>query len=544
MVKSNHIFLYLRNNIHWLLPCLWFGILIIAGALKHPLWSDEAETALLARNILRYGFPVGWDGVNLMGTKEGILLNNDLIATLAGWPQLFITAGSFFVFGQSPFTGRLPFVLFSLATIPVTYKAAKRLTGSTQVATLSGIILSTSVPFILFSQQARYYPLQSFLGIMFTYLVITFKRISLRWIIMMTACMTALVLNHYLSGITYVIAALFILIPLQIKRETYRKRNFKLATTLSFLAAGLISGFTILLLQPYTKQIEVIDRQFYTIGLNIPQIIASFYAPWNEAQMPPVLLLLPIALVLFWPKKAPKTMSLITALPIIYIALVSLVTAFTRSHLTLTDFRYHTILFPPLSIILAYTVYTIGQYSRLSATIILFLLIMTNILSIPSRPRVYILEYIHELTVEYAFPEAGVAEFLNEHAMDNQTVFLDRDSRHDSILYLLNKPLRFVNRIQPSNPIIKNNPDLPSYLYSYTDKPDWIIHWGENEDARRYNRSLFPPGKINTIDLDKEYEKYSIKVYANTNTRPEITEHMFTPKIPVQDEQIFIYKKL
>ena len=37
---------------YWVLPILAFSILVFLGSLMHPLWTDEAETALFAKNIL------------------------------------------------------------------------------------------------------------------------------------------------------------------------------------------------------------------------------------------------------------------------------------------------------------------------------------------------------------------------------------------------------------------------------------------------------------------------------------------------------------
>jgi hypothetical protein len=48
------------------------GLLLVGALLIFPnlddryLWDDEAETALLAKNVLRFGVPVAWDGVSLI----------------------------------------------------------------------------------------------------------------------------------------------------------------------------------------------------------------------------------------------------------------------------------------------------------------------------------------------------------------------------------------------------------------------------------------------------------------------------------------------
>src|SRR5437879_13444610 len=53
------------------------GLLLLAALLIFPnlddrrLWDDEAETALLAQNTLRFSVPIAWDGVSLVSQECG-----------------------------------------------------------------------------------------------------------------------------------------------------------------------------------------------------------------------------------------------------------------------------------------------------------------------------------------------------------------------------------------------------------------------------------------------------------------------------------------
>ena len=85
----------IRQKFLWIFPCVLFAILLIIGARAHPLWGDEAETALFARNILSYGVPRGWDGTNIMGINNAVVLNADLINHTSPWTQYYMTAASF-----------------------------------------------------------------------------------------------------------------------------------------------------------------------------------------------------------------------------------------------------------------------------------------------------------------------------------------------------------------------------------------------------------------------------------------------------------------
>ena len=49
----------------WLLLFLALGAaLLLANLGNGCLWQDEAETAVLGKNILRFGYPRAFDGVN------------------------------------------------------------------------------------------------------------------------------------------------------------------------------------------------------------------------------------------------------------------------------------------------------------------------------------------------------------------------------------------------------------------------------------------------------------------------------------------------
>ena len=78
------------------------GYLAFSGLDYNYFWDDEADTALFARNLLRFGKLTAWDGHNLIAHRNGSELNDKLITT---WPpfQYLVTAVSFFIFGESTY---------------------------------------------------------------------------------------------------------------------------------------------------------------------------------------------------------------------------------------------------------------------------------------------------------------------------------------------------------------------------------------------------------------------------------------------------------
>ncbi len=47
-------------------------VLLFANLGDIYLWQDEAETALLARNVMTHGYPNAWDGKNLITQNAGL----------------------------------------------------------------------------------------------------------------------------------------------------------------------------------------------------------------------------------------------------------------------------------------------------------------------------------------------------------------------------------------------------------------------------------------------------------------------------------------
>ena len=134
------------------------------------LWGDEAETAVLARNVVRYGVPRTTDGRNHITLYSGnIDENQQHIWTWSPWLQEYVTAGSFFIFGPTTWASRAPFALIACASLVLLTWMAYRIYGSHRVALGSALLLGTSEIFLLHARQCRYYPVSIFCEILLVY---------------------------------------------------------------------------------------------------------------------------------------------------------------------------------------------------------------------------------------------------------------------------------------------------------------------------------------------------------------------------------------
>jgi hypothetical protein len=93
--------LYADLRPHWplLIAAALGAILIFTNLGSGYLWADEGDTAVLARNILRFDVPRAWDGTTFMDSDFGARVNRDLVMVSSPWLQYYVVATSFGIFG-------------------------------------------------------------------------------------------------------------------------------------------------------------------------------------------------------------------------------------------------------------------------------------------------------------------------------------------------------------------------------------------------------------------------------------------------------------
>jgi hypothetical protein len=120
------------------------------------LWADEADTAVIARNILTFGLPVMNDGRNVIQYYPTVY-DAHYVVVVSPWLFYYIAAASFGLFGISTATARLPFVLIGVIAIAMFPAVVRRMTRDPWIRALAPLVLATSVPFLLYFRQCRYY---------------------------------------------------------------------------------------------------------------------------------------------------------------------------------------------------------------------------------------------------------------------------------------------------------------------------------------------------------------------------------------------------
>jgi hypothetical protein len=127
------------------------------GFTKHIFWDDEASTALFARNLLATGELTAWDGVNLVGYRLGMQLNDSLQNPFAPPLQYYIAATGFLLFGETTFGGRILFLIAGILTLPVLMIWVRRHFDGRVPVWLPALIVALAPAWLLFIRQCRYF---------------------------------------------------------------------------------------------------------------------------------------------------------------------------------------------------------------------------------------------------------------------------------------------------------------------------------------------------------------------------------------------------
>lgn len=174
-----------------LAPALLTGVaalLMLWGLSAKYLWQDEAQTAVLAQRLMRYGRPLAYDGVNLITIDQMVMEDTATIGQRTGdpkaavdyyiqrgdlkpdstwrwqpWGQFLIEGISLKLFGATTLAARLPFALAGILTVLLLYQFVLTRFDSPLMACLAALLLVFNSYWILHSRQARYYSLSSLL---------------------------------------------------------------------------------------------------------------------------------------------------------------------------------------------------------------------------------------------------------------------------------------------------------------------------------------------------------------------------------------------
>jgi len=486
-----------------------------------PFWQDEAETACLAKNVLKFGIPKAFDGINLISQEEGREFNPDYLWRWSPWLQIYVAAAAFKAGGLTTEAGRFPFALAGLASVWLVYLFVKRRFQDPAWALWSAALLALSVPFLLFSRQCRYYGLGALLVCLNLYAFRSDWRSRFTPAALLVGSLALLFYTNYLLFFSYS-GALLLAALLVYRRELHPSRTWKVALC-TILA--VLPGTALFRLQ---QQAGMLD--FTKIIMNLEH----YFADLLQFMIP-----LPVALGLLW-----RWRPFFWRRPgfsldpeerfAIFLALIILLNILIMALIPQQFFRYLVHLYPLVAILLGWVIIKVWHYHKLSGVLLAVLLLFTNFLHLlpmqwlgiinrPDRNDVYMLTYpnlplklyMTELIHPYPDVNASLSHFFQKSG-DGDTILVSYGDL----------PLQFYTSCRVLG-------GLQGRVPSPENPPQWVV---KNLISRRYREDTFTKSDdyiLNHLALKEKYEPvvlpYPDETYGN---REDPYYHHFVPPAP------------
>ncbi|MFH1552165.1 MAG: glycosyltransferase family 39 protein [Candidatus Omnitrophota bacterium] len=448
----------MKKHIPILIILFIASVLLFANLANQYLWQDEAETAVLAKNTLQYGFPRAFDGKNLINPSIRTGYGNNYEWYYHPWGQFYITAASFLVFSPSTFSARFPFALIGLANILLLYVLAYKLTRQRFIAVCAALLTASSVPYLLLMRQCRYYAPAVFL-VLFV-LLFYYKYLETR------SGRSLLLFSLGLVGLGYTVHGMFIPIfaavglhYLIFHRDKKTFPIVALAGSVVFLA--VLPWFFVSNSASHIAAISP-ERIWKNFEFQIRMI--------NKYIFPAFFFIAMYFLRVLWKRnwkirlepEEKKTLKVLITVVIINLAAFCFVQE--------RNFRYLIYFIPIFSIVESMILLRLAKFSRVLLVAFLVISIFTGVFNMGS-PNWYFPKYLYEITHDYDGPVEGIVKFLKKNAAPGDTV---------KIIYG-DLPLMFYTELKVDN----------SWVYDDAHMPKWIVFrrgWHEQLDNTYYTK--------------------------------------------------------
>jgi 4-amino-4-deoxy-L-arabinose transferase-like glycosyltransferase len=402
---------------------LLFGLLLIASFLLFKnldniyLWQDEAETAVLAQNILEYGYPRAWDGNNIITQNAEKDFNEQYVWTWSPWLQLYITAGSFWLFGANTFSARLPFVLIGLASICFFYFFTRRISESDRVAQIASTLMITSIPFLLHARQCRWYMAAVFATIWMLYAYLKLQKQEKFAALHLTLSSILLFHSNFLAffGILGGIILHYLYCHFRgLAKPLLKSMVIPILTSLLFIVPWIIYSKAWDKSNPFEEYALPVLSRILALFIKYLLFINSFFFPF--------VFLVGIVWIFLKRKKGDDNTTWENTVLILFPIVCTIL---FLSVMPWMYFRYLIALVPLCCLLLGFIINKIMDSSRIAAYSILLLLIFTNVFSLtmpPYQMRFDFFNYLYEITHDYDGPNEGIVNYLKKHGQADQFV--------------------------------------------------------------------------------------------------------------------------
>ena len=551
-----------------------FGLLLIATAavlifinLDHvAYYDDEAHVSLFGRNFLATHTSTGWDGRNLIPDRNNDIYDLNLNNSM---PQLdnYVVAASFGIFGESAWSGRLPFALCGIASLVLFWLLLKREFPQSPELRLYALgALAFSVDLLFYSRTGRYYTLSMLLMVLILWVYRLFLQTKqIRYPLLAGFFAGLLCLSSVLNCACFfgALAARHLLFY----RHNLTPRDWLKASMGGIIAAAISIPYILTCILPtmaiFKKADEVmhlpdpppllestlVRLKWNLEGLNLLNVI-----PWSIA--------LAFGGFLIWiyasKKKSVQSQRSMANSAIefgatiaAYILFLSVLSPQPILQTRIADVRYFIPFLPILIIPVAITLWFIHQHSKIAAIGTLAVYLITNLLSLApgTGPFQWLIPaYIHEISNPYSTSCSEVVDYLKTNAKQDDTVWYTPS--------YMGKPLLFYigNKIKLRG-IMNHRTLMPCEGYQKLDSkvfienvfPDWVIAFGAQPDLKETLQFFSREHLENGLRVAVRYNLEKVlDIYWDQTQRPELPWHHFGPKkdFNKNGEAVYIFHQI
>ncbi len=455
---------------------LALGAFLLLFHLDHrPFWQDEAETAGLAKNVLKYGVPQAYDGTNIISQEEGHEYDQNFLWRWSPWLQIYVAAAAFRLGGLTTYAGRLPFAVLGLACIFLVYRLVRHNFGDRAWAWVAAALLACSVPFLLYARQCRYYSL----GALFT--LLSLYAFKADW---QAKTGPALLLCFSLGLLFYTNYLLFLSFtgPAFLAAVLLYHADMPVARSLK-----LIIGTGIIILPGWF--LFHIQQQATMVSLGAIQAnLVTYFGDFFQFMFP-----LPLAIYLAWRwGRMLWSRSGLSEAPqerfILFLGLVVLGNILILTPAPQGEFRYLVHLYPLCAIVLGWIVCRAWRYQKFSGALLAVLLLGTNWLCVLPMDWLGLINHpIHNDPHMLIYPNLPLKLYLTELSSPYPDV-------NENLIQF------FQTHAKPGDTILTTYGDLPLQFYTpfkvlgglqgptlLTRPPDWMVLRWDTRWNRHYD---------------------------------------------------------
>lgn len=496
------------------------------------MWDDEASVVWFAKNYLKYGDIVGYDGNNLFSYRNGYLINDKLEYNN---PPLDIYYAAFIIqyIGDDDITVRASFTIIGVIGLLIFLLCLKEFTGTDKKWFMySAIILLLSVNYLMIERNSRYYSINFLFGaisLLATLKLLKVKKMtSIFLLIILQALFTyILFLSHFLAALCWWSMCLFILL---VNKKI--KINFKDKFTIVLAIVNTIL-FTIMVM--YLLQNNVLNRPDLnntdSIYLKYFKLTGWLFNDLNRCNVIPLWsILLFIYLFTFKRKALLPSFKLLVYSSIVFIGLTHILNPQSTSSSTYYDIRYIYIIFPLLYAMVGYLLKMLHEktsFGKYISPILLLVYINTTAICyfpVSTPIRLLLPNYIIEKINPYPTAYSEAIKYIHINFNERKKIVTVPDFHNTVFLRYCGDKIQITNTLTEETTLNKDVIDSlnQNCLFMQRCQTDYMFLFGSyHKGFEQYASEVKKYKYVDTIPIFAAGVDIS---------RPELYTHSFGPK--------------